>query len=70
MVDNDGMIEENSLAGSLYADDLCLVENSKQDVQMVFACIGGCISEYGMNEQKSMVDVVCIREKQRKKIKY
>ena len=38
------MIEEKDQAGTLYADDVCLMANNEKDMQMIF----DNISEYDM----------------------
>ena len=48
MVNKDGVIEEKSHAGFLYADDACLMASNAQHLQTIFENISGCIKEYGM----------------------
>ena len=43
MVNKHGVIEENSQAGFLYADDVCLMASNKQHLQTIFDSISGCI---------------------------
>ena len=39
MVNRDGLIVQKSQAGFLYADDVCLITSSEQDLQRVFDSI-------------------------------
>ena len=52
MVNKDGVIEEKSQAGFLYADDVCIMASNEQHLQTIFDNISGCIKEYGMNENQ------------------
>ena len=60
MVNKDGVIEETSQAGFLYADDVCLMASNEQHLQTIFDNISGCIQEYGMNINGKKSKVVCI----------
>ena len=60
MVNKDGVIEEKSQAGFLYADDVCLMASNAQDLQTIFDNISGCIEEYGMKIYGKKTTVVCI----------
>ena len=60
MVNKNGVIGENSLAGFLYADDVCLMASNEQQLQTSFDNISGCIQEYGMNINGKKSKVVCI----------
>ena len=57
MVNKDGVFEEKSHAGFLYADDVCLMASNEQHFQIIFDNISGCVKEYGMkiNGKKSKV---------------
>ena len=35
VVNKDGLIEKNSKAGFLYADDVCPMASNEQDLQMI-----------------------------------
>ena len=48
MVNKDGVIEEKSQAGFLYADDVCIMASNEKHLQTIFDNISGCIEEYGM----------------------
>ena len=48
VVNKNGVIEKNSHAVFLYADDVCLMESNEEGLQIIFDNISGCISEYGM----------------------
>ena len=39
MVNKDGVIEEKSQAGFLFADDVCLMANNEQHLQTIFNII-------------------------------
>ena len=43
MLNKDGVIEEKSQAGFLYADDVCLMASKEQHLQTIFDNITGCI---------------------------
>ena len=60
MVNKDGVIEEKSQAGVLYADDVCLMASNEQHLQTIFDNISGCIKEYGMKINGKKSKVVCI----------
>ena len=60
VVNKDGVIEQKSQAGLLYADDVYLMASNEQDLQMIFDNISGCISEYGMKVSERKSKVVCI----------
>ena len=55
MVDRDGLIVQKIQAGFLYADDVCLITSSEQDLQRIFDSISGCISEYGMQVSEKKI---------------
>ena len=60
MVNKDRGIEENGLAGFLYADDVCLMESNEQDMQTIVDIISGCIKKYGMRINGIKSNLVCI----------
>ena len=60
MVNKDGVNEEKSQAGFLYADDVCLMACNEQHLQTIFDNISGCIKEYGMKINGKKPKVVCI----------
>ena len=60
MVNKDGVIEEKSQAGFLYADDVCIMASNEQHLQTIFDNISGCIKEYGMKINGKKSKVVCI----------
>ena len=43
MVNKDGAIEQNSQAGFLYPDDVCLMASNEQHMQTIVDIINGCI---------------------------
>ena len=60
MVNKDGLIEEKSHAGFLYADDVCLIASNEQHLQTIFDNINRYIKEYGMKIHGKKSMVVCI----------
>ena len=60
MVNKDGIIEEKSQAGFLYADDVCLMASNEQHLQTIFDNISGCIKVYGIKIKGKKSKVVCI----------
>ena len=61
MVNKNGIIEEKSQAGFLYADDVCLMASYGQHLQTIFFYnISGCIKEYCMKINGKKSNVVCI----------
>ena len=60
MVNKDGVIEEKSQAGFLYADDVCIMASNEQHLQTIFDNISGYIKEYGMKINGKKSKVVCI----------
>ena len=43
---NDGVMEWKSQAGLLYADDMCLMANSEEDMKVIMENINECVVEY------------------------
>ena len=60
MVNKDGVIEEKSQAGFLYADDVCIMASNEQHLQTIFDNISGCVKEYGMEINGKKSKYVCI----------
>ena len=60
MVNKDGVIEEKSQAGFLYADDVCLMASNEQHLQTISDNISRCIKEYGMKINGKKSKFVCI----------
>ena len=52
-------MEWKSQAGLLYADDVCLMVNSEEDMKVIMEKIHECVVEYGLklkvNEKNAMV---------------
>ena len=59
VVGKDGVMEWKS-QGLIYADDVCLMANSEEDLKVIMENVNECVFKYGLkvNEKKSMV--VCI----------
>ena len=53
----DGVMEWKSQAGLLYADDVCLMANSEEDMKVIMEKVNECVNEYGLkvNEKNSKV---------------
>ena len=60
MVNKDGVIEEKSQFGFLYADDVCLMASNEQHWQTIFDIISGCIEQYDKKFNGSKSKVVYI----------
>ena len=50
VVGKDGVMEWKSQAGLLYADDVCLMANSEQDLKVIMEKVNECVVEYGLNQ--------------------
>ena len=59
-VGKDGIMEWKSQAGLLYADDVCLMASSEEEIKVIMEKVNEGVVEYGLrvNERKSKV--VCI----------
>ena len=47
------VMELKSQAGLLYADDVCVIANSEEDMKVIMETVNECVVEYGLK-------VVCI----------
>ena len=59
-VGENGEVEDKTVAGFIYADDLCLCTSSEDGLQRVIDEIASCITEYGMKLSERKSKVVCI----------
>ena len=59
-VGENGEVEDKTVAGFMYADDLCLCASSEDGLQRVMDEIASCITEYGMKLSERKSKVVCI----------
>ena len=59
-VGENGEVEDKTVAGFMYADDLCLCASSEDGLQRVMDEIASCIAEYGMKLSERKSKVVCI----------
>ena len=59
VVGKDGVMEWKSQAGLLYADDVCLMANSEDEVKVIMEKVNECVVEYGLKVEKKS-KVVCI----------
>ena len=59
VVGKDGVMEWKSKAGLLYADDVCLMVNSEEDMK-VMEKVDECVVEYGLKVNEKKSKVVCI----------
>ena len=49
-----------SQAGLLYADDVCLMDNSEEDMKVIMEKVNECVVEYGLKVNEKKSKVVCI----------
>ena len=56
----DGVMEWKSQAGLLYADDVCLMVNSEEDIKVIMEKVNECVVEYGLKVNEKKSKVVCI----------
>ena len=56
----DGVMEWKSQAGLLYADDVCLMANSEEDIKVIMEKVNECVVEYGLKVNENKSKVVCI----------
>ena len=47
VVGMDGVMEWKSQAGLIYADDVCLMTNSEEDMKVIMEKVNECVVEYG-----------------------
>ena len=59
-VGENGEVEDKTVAGFIYADDLCLCASSEDGLQRVMDEIANSIAEYGMKLSERKSKVVCI----------
>ena len=60
MMGKDGVMEWKSQAGLLYADDVCLMANSEEDMQVIMEKVNECVVEYDLKVNEKKSKVVCI----------
>ena len=60
MVRKDGVMEWKSQAGLLYADDVCLMGSSEEDMKVIMEKVNECVVEYGLKVNEKQSKVVCI----------
>ena len=60
VVGKDGVMEWKSQAGLLYADDVCLMANSEEDINVIMEKVNECVVEYGLKVNDNKSKVVCI----------
>ena len=60
VVGNDGVMEWKSQAGLLYADDVCLMANIKEDMKVIMEKVNECVVDYGLKVNEKKSKVVCI----------
>ena len=60
VVEKDGVMEWKSQAGLLYADDVCLMANSEEDLKVIMEKVNECVVEYGLKVNEKRSKVVCI----------
>ena len=60
VVGKDGVMEWKSQAGLLYADDVCLMANSEEDIKVIMEKVNEYVVEYGLKVNENKSKVVCI----------
>ena len=60
VVGNDCVMEWKSLGGHLYADDVCLMVSSEEDMKVIMEKVNECVVEYGLKINAKKSKVVCI----------
>ena len=60
VVGKDGVMEWKSQAGLLYADDVCLMANSEEDIKVIKEKVNECVVEYCLKVNEKKSKVVCI----------
>ena len=60
MVGKDGVMEWKSQAGLLYAEDVCLMANSEEDMKVIIEKVNECVAEYGLRVNEKKSNVLCI----------
>ena len=50
-------------SGLLYADDVCLMANSEEDLKVIMEKVNECVVEYGLKGNGKKSKVVCINGK-------
>ena len=60
VVGKDGVMEWKIQAGLLYADDVCLMANSEEDMKVIMEKVNECVVEYGLNVNEKKSKVVSI----------
>ena len=56
----DGVMEWKSQAGLLYADDVCMMANSEEDMKVIIEKVNECVVEYDLKANEKKSKVVCI----------
>ena len=60
VVGKDGVMEWKSKAGLLYADGVCLIANSEEDMKVIMEKVNGCVVNYGLKVNEKKSTVMCI----------
>ena len=60
MVGKDGAIKWKSQAGLIYADDVCLMASSEEEMKVIMDKVNECVVEYGLKVNEKKSKVVCI----------
>ena len=59
----DSVIEWKIQAGLLYADDVCLLANSEEELNAIMEKVNECVVEYGLKVKEKKSKMVCINGK-------
>ena len=60
MVGKDDGLEWQSQAGFQYADDVCLMASSEDDMNVIIDKVNECAIEYGLKVNEKKSKVTCI----------
>ena len=63
VVGKDGIMEWKSQAGLLYADDVCLMASSEEDIKVIIEKVNAYVVKYSLKVNKKKSKVVCINGK-------
>ena len=55
-----GVMEFKNQAGFLYADDMCLMASSAEDIKVIMEKVKQCVIEYGLKVNEKKSKVLCI----------
>ena len=62
VVGMDGLMEWKSQAGLQYADDVCLMASSEEDMKVIMEKMNACVVQYDLKVNEKKSKVVCIND--------